>query len=258
MKDKPIKSFTRRNFIKGAGASLALFTIVPRHVLGGVGYIPPSDKLNIAGVGVGGRGRDILNGAYNKGAENIVALCDVDDLRAADTYKDYPNAKRYRDFRKMLDEQKDIDAVMIATPDHTHAVVAMAAMQMGKHVYVEKPLTHNIREARMLTEAARRYNVATQMGNQGNSSEDIRRIAEWIQEESLVKCEAYRHGQIAPSGHRVNPFLRVVQKFLPLWTGTYGSVRRLCALIAPITCRSNGAVGGTLAQARLATWLATS
>jgi predicted dehydrogenase len=184
MKDKPTnspQSFSRRDFIKGAGASLALFTIVPRHVLGGVGYIPPSDRLNIAGVGVGGRGYDILKGAYNNGTENIVALCDVDDARAANTYKEYPNAKRYRDFRKMLEAQKDIDAVMIGTPDHTHAVIAMAAMQMGKHVYVEKPLTHNIREARMLTEAARRYKVATQMGNQGNSSEDIRKIAEWIQ-----------------------------------------------------------------------------
>ncbi|UZR92599.1 Gfo/Idh/MocA family protein [Chondrinema litorale] len=178
---------SRRNFIAGSALSAAGFMIVPRYVLGGKGYIAPSDKLNIAGVGVGGRGYPILKDASllnekkKTTVENVVALCDVDDVRAAKAYENYPKAKKFKDFRVMLDEMKgDIDAVTIGTPDHTHAVIAMAAMQMGKHVYVEKPLTHNVYEARMLTEAANKYNVATQMGNQGNSSNDIRRICEWI------------------------------------------------------------------------------
>jgi predicted dehydrogenase len=171
---------TRRDFVKSAALSAAAFTIVPRHVLGGPGYIPPSDKLNIAGVGVGGRGQSVLKGAYANGANNIVALCDVDDERAAKTYAEYPNAKRFKDYRKMIEIAKEYDGVMICTPDHTHAMIAMAFMQMGKHVYVEKPLTHNLYEARMLTQAARKYNVATQMGNQGNSGDDARRMAEWI------------------------------------------------------------------------------
>jgi len=160
--------------------------IVPRHVLGGVGYRAPSDRLNIAGIGVGGRGRGILQGASGwqesgETLENVVALADVDDMQAARTFEQYPKAKHFKDFRVMLDDMGDsIDAVMIATPDHVHAVAAMAAMQEGKHVYCEKPLTHTVYEARMLTEAARRYNVVTQMGNQGNSGDGLRRICEWI------------------------------------------------------------------------------
>jgi len=180
---------SRRDFIGGAAAAVAGFTIVPRHVLGGSGHTPPSEKLNIAGVGVGGMGAsniDALAGYSNKdgvvtmSGENIVALCDVDDDYAAKIFERYPKAKKYRDFRKMLEKQKDIDAVVVATPDHTHAVVAMAAMQMGKHVYVQKPLTYSVYEARMLTEAARKYKVATQMGNQGHSGEGPRLICEWI------------------------------------------------------------------------------
>lgn len=161
--------------------------IVPRYVLGGPGHIPPSDRLNIAGIGAGGKGysdiRDAAGFNENTGEmrENVVALCDVDDERAARSVKNYPKAKYFRDFRKMLDSLgSDIDAVTISTPDHTHAVMAMAAMQMGKHVYVQKPLTHNVYEARMLTEAAKKYGVVSQMGNQGSSSDDIRRICEWV------------------------------------------------------------------------------
>ncbi len=167
---------SRRDFISSA-AAVAAFTVVPRHVLGGAGNTPPSEKLNIAGVGVGGMGK---NNIANCAGENIVALCDVDTKYAADVFKTYPNARTWTDFRKMLDEQKDIDAVVIATPDHSHAMIAMAAMQRGKHVYVQKPLTRTVWEARMLTEAARKYKVQTQMGNQGHSSEDVRLICEWI------------------------------------------------------------------------------
>ena len=171
------ENISRRDFLGGAAAAAA-FTIVPRHVLGGNGNTPPSEKLNIAGVGIGGMGRNNIKACES---ENIVALCDVDDKYAADVYKKYPKAAKYHDFRRMLDKQEDIDAVIVATPDHTHAVVAMAAIQRSKHVYVQKPLTYTIKEARMLTEAARKYKVATQMGNQGHSGEGIRLVKEWIQ-----------------------------------------------------------------------------
>ena len=167
----------RRDFLLSSTAAAA-FTIVPRHVLGGPGYTPPSEKLNIAGIGVGGKGGGDI-GAVN--SENIVALCDVDEKQAGETFKKYPNAKKYKDFRKMLTEMdKQIDAVVVATPDHVHAAATMMAIEMGKHVYTEKPLTHSVYEARMLTEAARKYKVATQMGNQGHSSEGARLICEWI------------------------------------------------------------------------------
>ena len=138
------KRISRRTFVGGAAAATA-FTIIPRHVLGDAGFTSPNEKLNIAGIGVGGRGRSVLRDCCK---ENIVALCDVDDNYAARTFKEYPNARRYKDFRVMLEKQKDIDAVMIATPDHTHAVISMAAIKMGKHVYCEKPLTHTIHESR--------------------------------------------------------------------------------------------------------------
>jgi predicted dehydrogenase len=172
---------SRRDFV-GAAAAVAAFTVVPRHVLGGAGNTPPSGKLNIAGVGVGGMGQ---NNVAACAEENIVALCDVDANYAASVFKKYPNARMWTDFRKMFDEQKDIDAVIVATPDHLHAVVAMAAMQRGKHVYVQKPLTRTVWEARMLTEAARKYKVQTQMGNQGHSSEEVRLVCEWIQDGAI-------------------------------------------------------------------------
>ncbi len=170
------RKISRRDFIGGA-AAVAAFTIVPRHALGGPRHIPPSEKLNIAAIGSGGMGGSNVNACSG---ENIVALCDVDDNQAAKTFKKFPKAKKYRDFRKMLDRQKDIDAVIVATPDHTHAVAAMAAMRRRKHVYIQKPLTRTVYEARTLTEAARKYEVATQMGNQGHSGEGVRLICEWI------------------------------------------------------------------------------
>jgi predicted dehydrogenase len=174
-------TLSRRQFM-GAAATATAFTIVPSHVIGAAGQKPPSEKLNIAGVGIGGMGQ---NNVANCASENIVALCDVDSKYAAGVFKKYPNAKMWTDFRKMLDEQKDIDAVIVATPDHLHAVVAMAAMQRGKHVYVQKPLTRTVWEARMLTEAARKYKVQTQMGNQGHSSEEVRLVCEWIQDGAI-------------------------------------------------------------------------
>ncbi len=167
---------SRRHFL-AATATTAAITIVPRHVLGGSRNNPPSEKLNIAGIGVGGMGKHNLRQLES---ENIVALCDVDHDYAAETFKRYPKAKVYNDFRKMLDKQKDIDAVVIATPDHTHAVISMEAMRRGKHVYCQKPLTHDVYESRMLAKTAKETGVTTQMGIQGHSGEGIRLICEWI------------------------------------------------------------------------------
>jgi len=168
----------RRTFIKQTAAAATAFVVVPRHVLGGPGYKAPSDKLNIASIGAGGMaGADIRSCS----TENIVALCDVDWKNAAEMFKAYPKATRYRDFRVMLDkEAKNIDAVIVGTPDHTHAVAAMAAIKMGKHVYCEKPLCKTIYETRSLMEEARKAKVATQMGNQGHSSEGMKLMCEWI------------------------------------------------------------------------------
>lgn len=169
---------SRRSFIRKAAASIGAFTIVPRYVLGGAGNTAPSEKLNIAAVGVGGMGR---NNIKNCERENIVALCDVDWDYAAAQFENYPKAKRYKDYRVMLEKEKGIDAVIVATPDHTHAGPAMMAIQLGKHVYVQKPMTYSVEEARKLTEAAREAGVATQMGNQGHSGEGVRLVREWIQ-----------------------------------------------------------------------------
>ena len=176
MSKKP--NISRRQFLGGATAAVTAFTIVPRHVLGGAGHTPPSEKLNIAGIGTGGRGAGNI---AEVSSENIVALCDVDAPRAAPIFDKYPKAKKYHDFRVMLEkEDKNIDAVIVSTPDHTHAVASMMAIRMGKHVYCEKPLAHSIHEARLLAEAARQAKVATQMGIQGHAGEGIRLLCEWI------------------------------------------------------------------------------
>ena len=176
------RKISRRDFV-GASVAAAAFTIVPRHVLGGAGNTAPSEKLNIAGIGVGGRGAGDIG---EVSSENIVALCDVDWRNAAGTFKKYPKARQYRDFRKMLDkENKNIDAVVVATPDHTHAVATMMAIKMGKHVYCEKPLAHDIFEIRKVTEAAREAKVATQLGNQGQASEGTRLVCEFIWDDAI-------------------------------------------------------------------------
>lgn len=167
--------WNRRHFLAAAAAGAA-YTLIPRD-LRGAEATAPLNKLNIAGIGIGGMGGSNLR---NLESENIVALCDVDPNYAAPVIKRYPNAKLYTDFRVMLEKQKDIDAVVIGTPDHTHAVIAMAAIQSGKHVYCQKPLCHDLYEARRLTKAAADSKVATQMGIQGHSSEGFRLICEWI------------------------------------------------------------------------------
>ena len=177
MKKMSTNEITRRGLL-GAAAGAAALTIVPSSVMSAPGKTAPSDKLNIAGIGVGGMGG---RNVHNVSSQNIVALCDVDQRHGGRTFKRYPKAKTYKDFRVMLEKQKDIDAVIVGTPDHTHAVISMAAIKSGKHVYCQKPLTHDVYEARMLATEAKKAGVITTMGIQGNSGEGHRLICEWIQ-----------------------------------------------------------------------------
>ena len=179
-KNTKLPQDSRRDFMKKSALVAGGIMIVPRHVLGGPGYTAPSDKLLIAGIGVGGKGESDLNSFYQSGKAEIAFLCDVDDRRAKASRQRFPKAKYYKDYRELFDkESKNFDAVSVSTPDHNHAVQTMAAMERGKHVYVQKPLTHDIYEARKLTEAAREYKVVTQMGNQGASGDGVRKMKEW-------------------------------------------------------------------------------
>lgn len=184
MKEKNTENgsgFNRRNFIKGGMAAAAGFMIVPRHVLGR-GFVAPSDKLVVAGIGAGGKGESDIEHFYKSGNAEIAFLCDVDDRRAAPSRKRFPKAEYIHDWRELLEKHgKKFDAVSVSTPDHNHAIIALAAMQMGKHVYVQKPLTHDVFEARMLTEAAKKYKVVTQMGDQGASNDGVRLLKEWYE-----------------------------------------------------------------------------
>ena len=169
---------SRRQFLQGTAAAAA-FTIVPRQVLAQAGTTAPSDKLNIASIGISGMGGgDVRSVAPGN---NLVALCDADWKHGAKTFEDFPKAKKYKDFRKMFDEmEKDIDAVTVSTPDHNHAVAAMAAIKRGKHVHCQKPLAHSIYDIRQLMKAAKEHKVITQLGNQGHSFDTIRVFCEWI------------------------------------------------------------------------------
>ncbi len=181
-------SLTRRRFIF-TSAALASGLALPKSLAYGsqtasvkTRGLSPREKLNIGMIGCGGKAEENLNGV---GGENIVALCDVDEVRGAEAFKKYPRAKRYQDFRKMLEEEKSLDAVVVTTPDHIHAPAAVMAMKLGKHVYCEKPLTHSIHEARVMRETAAKFKVATQMGNQGHSYESTRQVVELVQAGAL-------------------------------------------------------------------------
>jgi len=178
---------TRRHFVRNVAAGATALTIVPRHVLGADGQPSANEKINIAGIGIGGQGWGDIQ---NFRDENIVALCDVDDQKGENAFKAFPNAKRYRDFRKMFDEMdKQIDAVLVATPDHTHAVIVKEALKRKKHVYCEKPLAHSIYEVRQLMAAARESGAVVQLGNQGHSSGSIRTFCEWIWDGAIGKVQ---------------------------------------------------------------------
>src|ERR1700754_4742594 len=180
MRKQPLRNDSRRNFLRKGMLAAAGLYILPRHVLGGKGYTAPSDKVNVGAIGIGGKGEVDVNFLYGTGKAEFPVLCDVDDRRAANTRKKFPSAKYYKDYREMLDkEHKHLDAITIATPDHMHAVIGMAAMQLGKHVYIQKPLAHDIYETRMLTQGAARYKVVSQMGNQGSSGDGVRQLVDW-------------------------------------------------------------------------------
>ncbi|MDH7513306.1 MAG: Gfo/Idh/MocA family oxidoreductase [Clostridiales bacterium] len=191
-----LKTITRREFIEKTATGAAGLMIVPRHMLGGRGVQAPSDTLNIGCVGVWGKGASDI---VSVSTENIVALCEVDDEMMAKFMKNerhtpeqqakYEKANKYRDFREMLDKEKGLDAIVVSTPDHTHAVIAMMAIKMGRHVFVQKPLTHTVKEARLLAQEAKKAGVITQMGNQGHAGEGARLICEWIWDGAIGPVE---------------------------------------------------------------------
>ena len=195
---------SRRSFIGKTSLAAAAITIVPRHVLGGQGYTPPSDKLNIACIGIGGKGN---SDSAAMAGENVVALCDVDDIRGAESRERYPNARFYEDYRVLFDKEK-VDACTISTPDHTHAVIAMAAMKRGIHVYVQKPLTHTVEEARVLAKTAKENNIVSQMGNQGHAGDGARLVNEWIADDAIGdvnEVHSWTNRPIWPQGDVARP-----------------------------------------------------
>lgn len=208
-KSKPnSQSIKRRDFVKSSIAASSIF-IVPRHVLGGLGYTAPSDQLGLAAIGAGGKGAGDIRNASVDGRERVVALCDVDSSGGngiSRSIKKFSDAQFYDNFKKMLDKEKDIEAVTISTPDHTHAAAAVYAMERGIHVYVQKPLTHNIYEARLLTEMAREKQIVSQMGNQGASNPEQLQIQKWILDGrigKISKIEIWTNRPVWPQGGKM-------------------------------------------------------
>ena len=218
-------SSSRRSFIKKS-AFASTFFIVPRYVLGGPGYTPPSDQLHLAAIGAGGKGTSDIKHASVNGREKVVALCDVDFSGSATrAVKAFPNAKLYNDYREMLDKEKDIEAVTISTPDHVHGPAAKYAMDRGLHVYVQKPLTHNIREARILTKLAREKQVVTQMGNQGGSNPLLDMVQKWVDSGvigPISKVQVWTNRPVWPQGGAMpqpNPEAKPKDLHWDLWLG---------------------------------------
>jgi predicted dehydrogenase len=240
---------TRREFLKqslSAGAGLLFLRSW------GKGH-SPNDKLNIAVIGVGGRGWDNLREVAR---ENIVALCDVDLNHLANAAKVFPNARLWTDYRRMLDRQKDIDAVVISTPDHTHALPMMRALQMGKHVYCEKPLVHTPWEARQVREAARQAKVATQMGNQAHSSEPLRIAVEVLRSGVIGTVREVHAWSDRPIGRRASSDPPIPSPRRRTCSGTCGWDLHLSDPTTTAITHSHGAGGGTSARAHWATWAA--
>ena len=183
---------TRRKFVEIAASGAAAVTIVPSFTISGLGHIVPSDKLYIAAVGCGGEAASDISTLMKTPKKNAVisCLCDVDDRQAAPRRKEYPKAHFYNDWRQMFEkDHKHFDAVTVAIPDHNHAIVGLSAMQLKKHLYLQKPLTHDIYEARILTLAAKKYKVVTQMGDQGASCEGMQILREWLEADVLGEIE---------------------------------------------------------------------
>ena len=259
--DRQQKSVSRRELLRGTAAAAA-FMIVPSHVLAGAAGQRPSDKLNLAAIGIGNMGSGNISQCHT---ENFVALCDVDDNYAKHVFDKFPNAGKYKDFRVMLDkEDKNIDGVVIATPDHTHYVVAMACLQHRKHIYLQKPLAHSIAEVRKLTETARAAKVQTQMGNQGHSSDEIRMLYEWIADDAIGPVrEVYAWSDRPVGGDPWSDFPLMARPKrrrpcrLP-WIGTCGWARLRIVLTIRSTARCAGVAGGISAREPWATWARTS
>jgi hypothetical protein len=245
----------RRDFLSTLAAGTFAATIIPRHVLGGPGHIAPSERIRVASIGVGGMGGGDVGTISRLGAE-IVALCDVDQIRGAGSFNTFSNAMNYKDFRIMLDkEANNIDAVTVGTPDHTHAVATMAAIKAGKNVYCQKPLTQTIYEAREVTKAAKSAGVITSMGNQGHATEGARLTNEWIRagvigEVTEVHAWSDRAGSKAWEDRRA--------PLIPpkLLIGTCGLGPVPSDPTTQLTPRIAGGVGGTLGQERLGIWVA--
>ncbi|WP_445957755.1 Gfo/Idh/MocA family protein [Yeosuana sp.] len=198
---KKENTLSRRDFVGKTLAATAAFTIVPSFAVSGLGHIAPSDKLNIAGIGVGGMG---LANLKNLTSQNIVSLCDVDWKYAKGAFDLFPKAKKYWDWRKMFDEMgSEIDGIVVATADHTHAIISAHAMTMGKHVFLQKPLTHSVYESRLLTKLAVKHKVATQMGNQGASGAGVAETCEILWSGAIgdvTKVESFTDRPIWPQG----------------------------------------------------------
>jgi predicted dehydrogenase len=195
----PKPTLTRRDFLRATGTAAA-FTLLPRYAVAASGQTSANEKLNIAVIGCSGMGAGDTDAVA--GGNNIIALCDVDQAHAAGTFRKYPTAKQFKDFRKMFDAmEKQVDAVVVATPDHFHAVAAMAAIKRKKHVYCEKPLAHSVYEVRQLMKAAKEYGVVTQLGNQGHSFESIRTFCEWVWDGAIGQVHTIHAGCEAVNSH---------------------------------------------------------
>ena len=249
---------SRRDFLKSGAAAIAGLTIAPSSILGkSHGHISPTDKLNIGVVGIGGIGHSNINAV--KGTENIVALCDVNWDYAKGVFDEFPKAKRFWDYRKMYEEMgKSMDAVIIATADHTHAIITADAMTLGKHVYCQKPLTHSVYESRLLTKLAKSTGVATQMGNQGASWDGTQTVCDWIWngeigEVTRVDCATDR--PIWPQGLNEPETVDDIPASLN-WISS--QVLLASILTAKSISHGTGVDGGTTVQALSATWLVTS
>ena len=254
------KEMSRRSFLKAGTAAAVGLSVMPGQLFAKEGKktapAPLGRKLKILGVGIGGRGAGVLKELET---EDIIGLCDVDWKYAAHVFERYPKAKRYKDWRVMFDELlPEADAVMVATADHTHAIIAAAAIQAGKHVYCEKPLTRTVYESRLLTKLAAKYKVATQMGNQGASGEGVRKICDWIWNGEIgevTRVEAFTDRPIWPQGLE-RP--AKAEKVPRPWTGICSWAPPPIGPTTPSIPRGTSAAGGISAPAPWATWPATS
>src|SRR4030042_1807240 len=241
---------SRRNFVKTAASGAAAFTIVPSFTVSCMGHVAPSDKLLIAAIGCGGEGSDDIRHYANTPKKNaeIAFLCDVDDRQAAYKRKEFPKAKFYYDWREMFDrESKNFDSVSVTIPDHNHAIAGLAAMQLKKHLYLQKPLTHDIYEARILTEASEKYKVVTQMGDQGASCDGMRTLREWIEADVLGEIEKVYCWPDRPVWTRGIPWPAARPSIPPelkwdLWLGTAEETEYIDNLV-PFNWRGWGGFG---------------